>query len=126
VIELGPDDLAFSIDDAITLIEQDRIDAQLLELRIERSEGWVTGIRLAQLWLEHQGDPVAVVDAFHGSHRDIADYLAEEVFSCLPDDVESFLLATAVPDAFNASLAQALTDDVNAGTMLSSSGGCFS
>jgi LuxR family maltose regulon positive regulatory protein len=97
---------------------QDGVDEDLLGQILERSEGWVTGIRLAQLWLGQRGDPADVVDAFHGSHRDIADYLTEEVINCLPDGVEKFLVATSVPNEFNASLVHALVNVADGREML--------
>ncbi len=61
----------------------------------ERTEGWITGLQLAALAFRGQKDITAVLAAFTGSHRDILDYLVEEVFSCQPAQIQTFLLQTA-------------------------------
>ncbi|MCS6883761.1 MAG: LuxR family transcriptional regulator, partial [Oscillochloridaceae bacterium] len=45
---------------------------------------------------------------FAGSHRAIADYLAEEVISRQPDHVQTFLLRTSILDRMSAELCHAL------------------
>ena len=45
----------------------------------ERSEGSVTGLQLAALALQGSTDIPGFIAAFTGSHRYIADYLADEV-----------------------------------------------
>jgi LuxR family transcriptional regulator, maltose regulon positive regulatory protein len=118
VTELGVGDLAFSMTDIATMLGEDAADEDTVRLLHERSEGWGAGIQLAVLWLQRTGNPVEIVDSFRGNHRDIADYLAEEVFNRLPERTGEFLLNTSVLDKFTAALASAVTGDDDAASTL--------
>jgi LuxR family maltose regulon positive regulatory protein len=54
-----------------------------------RTEGWIAGLQLAALSLREKEDKDAFLGSFSGSHRFIIDYLADEVFSQLPQDLRS-------------------------------------
>lgn len=63
-----------------------------------RTEGWVTGLRLAALSLRQTNDRHGFVEAFGASHRFLTDYLVDEVLSRQPPHYKAFLLQTAVLD----------------------------
>lgn len=109
VTEVGTAELAFTEAEIAAMIGNDRVDGEAIRELRERSEGWVAGIRLAVLWLQRSGNAEDLGTCFQGTHRDIADYLAEEVFNRLSDDVRRFLLDTSVLDQFSALLADAVT-----------------
>lgn len=75
----------------------------------ERTEGWLAGLQLAALSLRGEADPVRVIEAFRGDHRFVLDYLAEEVLRGLDDDLQRFLLETAVLTRLCAPLCDAVT-----------------
>lgn len=79
---------------------------ETLELR---TEGWVAGLQLAALSLKGKEDIDTFIGEFGGSHRFIIDYLADEVFSQLPENLRSFLKKTAILDRFNAQLCDLVT-----------------
>ncbi|MGE5704151.1 MAG: LuxR C-terminal-related transcriptional regulator [Clostridia bacterium] len=81
-------------------------ELQLLE---ERTEGWIAGLQLVALSSREQLSPFHAIKSFSGSHRYVVDYLMEEVFQNLPDDVQLFLLQTSILDRMNSSLCAAVT-----------------
>lgn len=74
-----------------------------------RTEGWIAGLQLAALSMQHHQDTGSFIAAFTGSHHYILDYLAEEVLHPQPDNVQTFLLQTAILDQLCASLCDAVT-----------------
>jgi len=118
IVELGTGDLAFSEQHIALMLGEGIVDPEIVRALQERSEGWAAGIRLAVLWAQRGGRPEEIVDKFTGTHRDIADYLAEEVLSRLPEELSRFLLMTSVLDQFSAPLASAVTGNADAAAMI--------
>jgi LuxR family maltose regulon positive regulatory protein len=84
----------------------------------ERTEGWIAGLQLAALSLRGREDVGAFVRAFAGTNRFILDFLVEEVLAREPQAVQTFLLHTAVLNAFCADLCNAVTGETNGRQML--------
>ncbi len=105
MIEIRADDLRFTSDETAAFLNQvmdlalSTDDMSALE---QRTEGWIAGLQLAALAIQSPGsmqrtkDIGGFIAAFTGSHRYVADYLAEEVLSRQPDLVRSFLLQTSI------------------------------
>ncbi len=74
-----------------------------------RTEGWIAGLQLAAISLRRQGDTTSFIKSFTGSHRLALDYLIEEVLEQQPENIQAFLLQTALIDRLTASLCDALT-----------------
>src|SRR5918995_3675736 len=74
-----------------------------------RTEGWIAGLQLAALSMRDRKDVSGFVRAFSGSHRDVLDYLAEEVLERQPESMRKFLLETSILDYLSGSLCDALT-----------------
>ncbi len=73
-----------------------------------RTEGWVTGLRLAALSLQRT-DPERLLATFEqASSVNIRDYLLDEVLHRQPAAVERFLLETSILERFCAPLCAAL------------------
>jgi LuxR family maltose regulon positive regulatory protein len=83
-----------------------------------RTEGWAVGLQLAALSLQGRPDPDAFLDAFAGTHRYVLDYLSEEVFGRLRDQVRRFLLQTSVLERLSGPLCDAVTGDSDGQGML--------
>jgi len=83
-----------------------------------RTEGWIAGLQLAALSM--QGEPreriPGFIQAFSGSHRYVADYLAEEVLKRRPPRVRSFLLQTSILDRLSGPLCDAVCSEGTGGT----------
>ncbi len=84
-----------------------------------RTEGWLAGIQLAALSLQHgPDDPSSFIARLAGTERVIADFLIEEVLEQQPPDLVDFLQATSVVDEFDVELANCLLGDEHGSYLL--------
>ena len=104
--EIDAGDLAMSADEAAALFDQlsTPIEPEVVATLVSSTEGWVGGLRLAALALEH-GGPAALEAGLSGRHRLVTDYLVEEVLTALRPDEVAFLERAAVIDRLDGSLA---------------------
>jgi LuxR family maltose regulon positive regulatory protein len=75
---------------------------------VQRTEGWIAGLQLAALSMQHTTDLRQFVAEFTGCDRYVLDYLVEEVFQRQPPDVQAFLLQTSILDRLTAPLCDAV------------------
>ncbi|MGI8910540.1 MAG: LuxR C-terminal-related transcriptional regulator [Rubrobacteraceae bacterium] len=75
----------------------------------QRTEGWIAGLQLAALSMRDRKDVSGFIESFSGSHRDVLDFLAEEVLERQPEDVREFLLRTSILGSLTGPLCDALT-----------------
>jgi LuxR family maltose regulon positive regulatory protein len=61
-----------------------------------RTEGWAAGLQLAAIAMQSRADPSVFIAHLSGSHRYILGYLTEEVLSRQTEDIQLFLLQTAI------------------------------
>ncbi|AYB42900.1 LuxR C-terminal-related transcriptional regulator [Paenibacillus lautus] len=71
-----------------------------------RTEGWIAGLQLAALSLQGHPDAAGFIRSFSGSHRNVLDYLIEEVLQQQPESVLDFLLRTSILDRLCGSLCE--------------------
>jgi LuxR family maltose regulon positive regulatory protein len=118
--ELGPTDLAFTPEEAAEFWQRHgtRLDPELADSLLSRTEGWAAGMRLAALSLDENHDPDGFVVDFLANDRGVADYLTAEVLSRLPADARAFMLSTSVVDAVCGDLAYRLTGRSDAAALL--------
>jgi LuxR family maltose regulon positive regulatory protein len=124
-------DLRFSPDEAAGLmrlmlgVDLAPAEADALDRSIE---GWGAGLHMAALALQaevlhppasgsaHAPQPRRSVgefiESFSGKHVFVLDYLAEEVFSHQPPDVQAFLLQTSILDRLCAPLCDAVVEPI--------------
>jgi LuxR family maltose regulon positive regulatory protein len=76
---------------------------------LRHTEGWIAGLQLAALSMQHSDDFQHFIAELDGSHRYILDYLVEEVFQRQTPRVQEFLLKTSVLDRLTAPLCDAVT-----------------
>jgi LuxR family maltose regulon positive regulatory protein len=86
------------------------LSAQDLSAMERRTEGWIAGLQLAALSMQGCEDIHGFVSAFTGSHHYVVDYLADEVLSRLPGQVNTFLMQTSILDRMCSSLCEAVVD----------------
>jgi LuxR family maltose regulon positive regulatory protein len=86
-----------------------RLDESDLAILVERTEGWPAGVYLAALSLRGQPSPSRFVRQFTGDNRFVVEFLAEEVLSSQPTQIQQFLRRTAILDRFTPSLCDAVT-----------------
>lgn len=84
------------------------LPAEAVQKLATHTEGWVTGLQLAALAMQSSPDRAAFIRDFSGSHRYVADYLADEVLQHLPDATQRFLLYTSITERLCAELCDAI------------------
>ncbi|MHC8365360.1 LuxR C-terminal-related transcriptional regulator [Pseudomonas sp. ZT5P21] len=112
LLELHEQDLRLTHDEALTLLDRHStsLRGEALESLIQRSEGWVAGLRFWLLAASEAGSEGALPQSLHGGEGLIRDYLLEEVIDCLPAEVQSFLYDTAPQDRFCSELCDAVRE----------------
>jgi LuxR family maltose regulon positive regulatory protein len=110
--ELRAVDLRFATDEIAAFLNQiKQLDLPVDQIAAleSRTEGWIAGLQLAAISLQKRQDATEFIESFTGSHRFILDYLVDEVLSCQPEDVQSFLLDTSILERFTGPLCDSLT-----------------
>jgi LuxR family maltose regulon positive regulatory protein len=112
--ELRTDDLVFTLDEAIALLNGCMalgLSAEDIARLEERTEGWIAGLQMAALAL--QGRPPErisqFIHEFSGSHHFVLDYLVEQVLDRQPVERQSFLLQTCILERLSGPLCDAVT-----------------
>ncbi len=112
LLEIRAKDLRFSRDDTITFL-RDIAGLQLseedIQILLNRTEGWITGLQLAALSIQGRENPSEMISTFGGGHEYIVDYLIEEVLDRQPDNLKKFLLQTSILGRMNGPLCDTLT-----------------
>ncbi|MHA7115682.1 LuxR C-terminal-related transcriptional regulator [Pseudomonas promysalinigenes] len=118
--ELGEQDLRLTAEEALAVIGHHPmgLGGQALDNLIQRSDGWVAGLRFWQLAASEAGDEQLMPQALHGGEGLIRDYLLEEVIEMLPGDVQAFLFDTACQERFCAALCDALRERADSAAIL--------
>jgi LuxR family maltose regulon positive regulatory protein len=113
LLEFRQSDLSMTVKETGKFLDQSmglKLTAPQVESLESRTEGWVAGLQLAALSLRGVEDVDAFIREFGGSHRFVIDYLADEVFSQLPEDQRIFLQKTSLLERFTPQLCDHLTD----------------
>jgi LuxR family transcriptional regulator, maltose regulon positive regulatory protein len=126
LFELQSADLRFTQEETATFLNRVMklgLSGEHIVAIQEMTEGWAAGIQLAAMALEairkeasptRPGQPdelKAFLAAFSGSHHFVFDYLAQEVVDHQPEQVQTFLLQTAILDRLCGPLCSALNPD---------------
>ncbi len=112
LVEVRAADLRFTVDEATAFLNQSMglaLDTATVAALDARIEGWIAGLQLVALSLQHAADPAAVIAELGGNHHFILGYLADEVLRRLPPDRQAFLRETAVLDRLCGPLCDAVT-----------------
>ena len=114
-LELRADDLRFTPAEATDYLNQSLhlgLAEEQVRILQERTEGWIVGLQMAALSLQGHKDAgknaQEFVGDFGGTNRFVLDYLVEEVFQHQPEEIQQFLMATALLDQLCGSLCDAL------------------
>jgi len=110
--ELRAADLRFSTSESAEFLNQimglNLSSGDIAELET-RTEGWIAGLQLAALSMRGREDMQGFIKSFTGGHRLVLDFLIEEVLEYQEEEIQDFLLRTAVLDRLTGSLCDALT-----------------
>lgn len=112
LLELHEHDLRLSdVESAELLALQGAVlSGEALAVLLQRSEGWVAGLRLWSLAASEAQEASALPALVQGGDGLIHDYLLEEVIERQPAEVQAFLYDTASQERFCAELCDALRD----------------
>jgi LuxR family transcriptional regulator, maltose regulon positive regulatory protein len=118
--EVRAEHLAFTVTEAAQLMAQHgvRLPGPDLERLTRHTEGWAAGIRLAALSLDGHPDPGQFIKEFDSEDSAITGYLVDEVLSAQSPATRKLLLRTSILDRVSADLADELTDDGQARSLL--------
>jgi LuxR family maltose regulon positive regulatory protein len=112
VTDIRQGDLQFTQEEAADFLRRTmalELPAADVGVLQRRTEGWIAGLQLAALSLQHSTDPRRFVSEFAGSQRYILDYLVEEVYQRQAPGVQDFLVKTSILDRLTAPLCDAVT-----------------
>jgi LuxR family transcriptional regulator, maltose regulon positive regulatory protein len=110
-VELRAADLRFTEPEAAQFLNEVmglHLDAGVVTVLEERTEGWIAGLQMAALSMRDRKDVIGFVEGFSGTNRYILDFLLEEILAIQPPEIQNFLLYTSVLDRLTAPLCDAL------------------
>ena len=111
--EIRLSDLRFSADETATFMQNalgSPLPDEAIAALMEKTEGWITSLRLAALALRYSPDAhsrIAELRALE-RNRNLTDYLMSEVLAQTPPAIADFLLKTAILDRMCGPLCAAL------------------
>ena len=73
-----------------------------------RIEGWIAGLQMAALSIQHTNDLSGFISTFMGRDQYILEYLLEEILGKQSPEIRQFLLFTSILDPLTAPLCDAL------------------
>lgn len=121
LINLDDMQLRFSLEETESLFDaaelRDLPMADVVTLQ-HRTEGWVAGLQLAALSLEEPTGRADFIRNFSGSHRDVAEFLTQDVLARQSQDLRDFLIKTSVLSRISAPLADAILGRTDSAAML--------
>jgi LuxR family maltose regulon positive regulatory protein len=120
--EIDNDELRFTSDEGIDFLRHHTPEHALahsdMQLLVQRTEGWVAGLKLATLMLTRQGDRHQLIESFTGTHAYLRDYFVESVLQRQAPDVQAFLIKTAILKHLTGPLCDGLMDRTDSADML--------
>jgi len=110
ILDIGPDDLSLTEDEASSLLTAAGVALGGDELRVlhEKTEGWPVGLYLAALSLKEGGPVGSAAVSFRGDERLVSEYVESEFLSLISRTERAFLTRTAVLDRMCGSLCDAV------------------
>ncbi|MFL6129428.1 MAG: LuxR C-terminal-related transcriptional regulator [Mycobacteriales bacterium] len=120
VVEIRAADLAATPDEAEALFAQRGVPAsgETLDLLMSRTRGWMAGLVLTGIALRDRPQLTGRPGGGAGGSEDLGQYLDEEVLCEYPPSVRRFLVRMSVADHVPAGLAEELTGQQGAATLL--------
>jgi LuxR family maltose regulon positive regulatory protein len=110
--EIAPHQLALSNQEVKYFLDKVmrlQVPESMIALLAQHTEGWITGIQLAGISLQHHPNTYDFINNFTGSTSFIFEYLAEEVLLQQSPAIQLFLLSTSVLNRLCDPLCAALT-----------------
>ncbi len=121
MLEIGADELRFTLDEAaglLSVLRGTQLSAEDVNALNLRTEGWAVGLKMAALSMGRPEDISEFIDGFAGSQRYVIDFPVEEVLQQQSGDVVDFLLKTSVLEKLTAPLCDAVTGRTDSQALL--------
>lgn len=118
LIELGQDDLRFSLPETRQLIGTSTLPSEAADDLSELTEGWAIALQLSKLWLSRDGAIQSLRSSFIVSIDGMADYLAAEVFASLPAETRDFLVESSITPRVSGDLADSVRQRADSTRMM--------
>ena len=122
VIEIGFEELPFSLDETRVFFEQSlgtlKLSADEVRLIHDLTSGWPASLQLLGIMLKSRPATRLRLHDLGGHSSDLQAYLAEDVVAHLPGELHEFLEAMSVCRRFNAELAACITGNERAADMI--------
>lgn len=115
--EIEADKLRFNRKDAaefLRLAGHEGLSAPELDILVEKTEGWAAGLQLASISLAQQEDIKSFFASLSGTHRNVAEYLVDNVLKSQRSSAIEFLLKTSILSRLCPELCNAVTGKDNA------------
>ena len=109
--ELRMRDLSFSdseISELFLKLHQGTLEPGVAKLLKDKTEGWIVGLRMAFANSEIPEDAERIIRDLEGDSQHLSLFLLEEVLVKQPEEVQEFILRTAVLDRFCGDLIAAI------------------
>lgn len=122
LLQLGAEDLLFAEEESRSFFRNTMNlpfeDSTIADLS-RSAEGWAGGLQLMALSLQRGGanQPPKRIESLP-LHRDVADYLLDEVFARQSDELQTFLVLTSCAPRFCAALCNAIGQRADSQTLL--------
>lgn len=119
--KLDVGDLRFDVREAAELFrlwKDASYTQEQIELLVQRTEGWVTGLKLAALSLRKAEQLAVIIQDVAGDSGWIAQYLLEEVYHSLEPAVQDFLAKCSVLQRFSGPLCEAVSGETDCRQLL--------
>lgn len=123
VVEVRAAELRFTVPEAVQFMNDImglHLDAGMVAVLEERTEGWIAGLQMAALSMRGREDVDGFIRAFAGTNCFIMDFMLEEVLARVPEEVQAFLIQTAVLTRLTGPLCDAVTGASGGQEMLES------
>ena len=111
MVEIRTKDLRFSLNETKELLERivgEPIDKTIATILENKTEGWVTGLCLAALSLQHNKELLYKLTDLPVENRYILDYVVAEILSHQKPAMQEHLLKCSILNRFCASLCEAI------------------
>lgn len=121
LIEIGRDELAFSVARTRTFLEQfpgSRLSEADLVWLHRKTEGWIAGLRLVAAAMSRYPSRHDFMKRMAAAERPLAEYLSEDILARLSGDLRDFLIRTSILRELEPALCEALVPGTDALAML--------
>ena len=110
LVELRDQDLSFSAEETRLFLSGFglRLSERDLNVIHQRSEGWIAGLQMAAISMQHSPDPVSTAGRVELHRHTVAGYFLDEVLYRQPPELVEFMLATSILDELSVPACNAL------------------